>query len=245
MNYLSFKGELKITNFDKTKVKLNNLFYSKCVGDEFLVLQDQEASHATQVLRKKKGDSIHVINGLGSMYECLISDISKREVSCQINSRTYYEPSEYLTIAVAPTKNRDRLEWMIEKLVEIGVKKIILLQTQNTERTKTNKNRIQKKVLSAVKQSLRFYLPEVIEMTFDEVLKLDFQFKWIAHCEQDEKTTVLEDKSQDQVVLIGPEGDFTSKEITEAKEAGFLAIDLGTHRLRTETAALVAAARVK
>ena len=242
---MSSNGEVKITNFDKTKVKLNNLFYSKCIEDEILILQDQEASHATQVLRKKKGDPIHVIDGLGTVYECLISDISKREVTCQINSRTYYEPSEYLTIAVAPTKNRDRLEWMIEKLVEIGVKKIILLQTQNTERTKTNMDRIQKKVLSAVKQSLRFYLPEVKVMTFDEVLKLDVQFKWIAHCEQDEKTTILEGKSQDQVVLIGPEGDFTSMEITMAKEAGFLAIDLGAHRLRTETAALVIAARVK
>lgn len=224
---------------------MKNLFYSKSFGDKCLILEDKEASHAIQVLRKKEGDTIYVIDGEGSLYKCTISKVSKLKVKCDIDTTSFYDRAEFLIIAVAPTKNRDRLEWMIEKLVEIGVKQIILLQTKNTERTKTNKDRIRKKVLSAVKQSLRFYVPEVMEMKFAEVLSLDASTKYIAHCYDNLKKKNTESVCNSKLVLIGPEGDFTSEEVDAALEAGFISLNLGNFRLRTETAAIVAAARFR
>lgn len=224
---------------------INFTFYSNSVSDSEVILHDQEASHASQVLRKKVGDHIHVIDGLGGLYSCQISSIQKKEINCSIFHSSFYENSERLILAIAPPKNRDRLEWMIEKLVEIGVKQIILLETKNTVRTKTNLTRIEKKVLSAVKQSLRYHIPEVKEMDFKETLALEASYKWIAHCEDGEKSKQMDSGTKDQLVLIGPEGDFTLEEIELAKSAGFQPLDLGEFRLRTETAAIVAASRVR
>jgi 16S rRNA (uracil1498-N3)-methyltransferase len=133
---------------------------------------------------------------------------------------------------------------MIEKLVEIGSDEIILMNTTNTERTRTNFERLEKKIISAVKQSLRFYLPRITEMEYNDVLKLDFQSKFIAHCYDDLiKVDQNSNTSIKQLVLIGPEGDFSRKEVESASNHDFKGLNLGKYRLRTETAAIVALSR--
>ena len=209
-----------------------------------LTLHEQEAVHCSLVLRKKVGDVVYVIDGKGKRYKCGIDKLSKREVECTILSTESKTKSEHITVAIAPTKNRDRLEWMIEKLVEIGVERIILMNTTNTERTRTNMDRIQKKVISAVKQSRRFYLPEVLEIDYAAVLELVADQKYIAHCYGEQtKTEYSSDSKTKQLILIGPEGDFTKTEVDKAFVAGFQGLDLGEFRLRTETAAIVAVSR--
>ncbi|MBT6235638.1 MAG: 16S rRNA (uracil(1498)-N(3))-methyltransferase [Bacteroidetes bacterium] len=234
---------------------MNNLFFTKNILDSKLKLEEQEAVHCALVLRKKVGDVIYVIDGRGNRYKSRIDKLSKRDVECNILSTQSQPKSEHITIAIAPTKNRDRLEWMIEKLVEIGVERIVLMNTNNTERTRTNMDRIQKKVISAVKQSLRFYIPEVIEMDFSEVLKQEVDERYIAHCYDDlnkgkRKIEIVAghpEPSQNvdlrSLILIGPEGDFTKTEVEQALALGFQGLDLGEYRLRTETAAIVAVAR--
>ena len=160
---------------------MNNLFYTNNIKNENITLEDQEAVHCSLVLRKKVGEIIQVIDGKGTLYKCGIDKMNKRSVECTILNSEFHEKFENITIAVAPTKNRDRLEWMIEKLVEIGSDEIILMNTANTERTRTNFERLEKKIISAVKQSLRFYVPKVSEMEFTDVLKLDYQLVVICY----------------------------------------------------------------
>lgn len=220
---------------------LNNVFYSTHINSQTIVLEDQEARHCAVVLRKKVGNTVHIIDGKGSRYECLIDTISKNKVSCTIQSVVQKAKTENITIAIAPTKNRDRLEWMVEKLVEIGVEAIVLMRTENTERTRTNMVRVNKKILSAVKQSLRFYIPSLLEMSFNEILELEHSEKYIAHCyDESDKSPVSGINQANKLILIGPEGDFTLSEVTKAFEAQFMGLDLGDYRLRTETAAIVA-----
>jgi len=223
---------------------VNNLFYTTSVTNNTLTLQEQEAVHCALVLRKKAGDIVYVIDGNGNKYKCGIDKLSKREVECTILHTETIAKSEFITIAIAPTKNRDRLEWMIEKLVEIGVERIVLMKTTHTERTRINMDRLVKKVISAVKQSLRFYMPEVIELDYAKVLQLDADNKYIAHCFVEKAKEVYQSNSETkQLILIGPEGDFTAAEVEQAIASGFLGLDLGKYRLRTETAAIVAVSR--
>ena len=236
-----------IFNFERiSNNQMQNLFYSNNLINEVLILEEQEAAHCALVLRKKVGDVIYVMDGKGNRYKCGIDAVSKREVKCSLLEIESKPQSEHITIAIAPTKNRDRLEWMVEKLVEIGVRQIILLHTANTERSRNNLERLEKKAVSAVKQSLRFYIPEIVEMDFKEVIKLDASEKYIAHCydEQPKSSSQLTtNQSTNQLILIGPEGDFTTTEVQQAFEAGFQGLDLGEFRLRTETAAIVAVAK--
>lgn len=223
---------------------MNNLFYTTNIKNENIILEDQEAVHCSLVLRKKVGEIIQVIDGKGTLYKCGIDKMNKRSVECTILNSEFHEKFENVTIAVAPTKNRDRLEWMIEKLVEIGSDEIILMNTANTERTRSNFERLEKKIISAVKQSLRFYVPKVSEMEFTDVLKLDYQSKFIAHCYEDiVKDGHSSSITSDQLVLIGPEGDFSKKEVEMALNHDFKGLNLGDYRLRTETAAIVALSR--
>lgn len=233
-----------IPKFDQI-FDLNNLFYSESVQGSFLKLEDQEAVHCALVLRKKAGDIIYVIDGKGYRYKCGIDKLNKREVLCSILDKEFQSKTEHITVAIAPTKNRDRLEWMIEKLVEIGVESIILMNTTNTERTRTNIERVHKKVVSAVKQSLRFYVPSVVEMSFQEVLNLSADERLIAHCYDDQPKRYERETTKDKshLILIGPEGDFSKDEVESAFNQGFKGLNLGDFRLRTETAAIVAVTR--
>lgn len=222
---------------------MNNLFYTQSISGVSLSLEDQEAAHCSLVLRKKVGEIIYVIDGKGNRYKSRIESVSKNVVACSILETDTRTQTENITIAIAPTKNKDRLEWMVEKLVEIGVERIVLMNTKNTERTRTNINRLEKKAISAVKQSLRFYIPEIVVMEYVDVLKIEATAKYIAHCYPEQSKSacrLLDNKSTDTLILIGPEGDFTTQEVEQAFKLGFQGLDLGEFRLRTETAAIVA-----
>lgn len=225
---------------------MNNLFYTQSISGVSLSLEDQEAAHCSLVLRKKVGEIIYVIDGKGNRYKSRIESVSKNVVACSILETDTRTQTENITIAIAPTKNKDRLEWMVEKLVEIGVERIVLMNTKNTERTRTNINRLEKKAISAVKQSLRFYIPEIVVMEYVDVLKIEATAKYIAHCYPEQSKSacrLLDNKSTDTLILIGPEGDFTTQEVEQAFKLGFQGLDLGEFRLRTETAAIVAVTR--
>ena len=184
------------------------------------------------------------MDGKGNHYYCQIKEMGKKEVICHVLRTDHRKQTERLHLAISPTKNRDRLEFMVEKLVEIGVSSILIMHTAHTERVKVNVERLEKKVLSAAKQSLRFYLPEVRILNFDDVLRVEAEEKWIAHCYQDNNKTKLLRSEGSILALIGPEGDFSPEEVAQAKAEGFKALDLGAFRLRTETAAMVLASQI-
>lgn len=209
-------------------------------------LPDEEAGHCLRVLRLTTGDKITLTDGKGSFYEAEIAAHTNKRCTVNILSSSLQEPlwTGHLHIALAPTKNMDRMEWLAEKITEIGVDEISFLNCRFSERKVIKLERIQKIVVSAIKQSLKARLPILNEMTnFADFVNRDFGGqKFIAHCyEQDKK--ILKDElnaGSDAVVLIGPEGDFSEEEVDMAMKQGFVPISLGPSRLRTETAALVA-----
>jgi 16S rRNA (uracil1498-N3)-methyltransferase len=210
-----------------------------------IVLSEDQSKHAIRVMRMSDGDEFFAINGRGTKALCKITVAHK--VKCQailLSSEFEKEPVKKMAIAIAPTKNMDRIEWFCEKATEIGISEIILFTSSNSERRQIKIERLEKIIVSAVKQSKRLYVPKLSNlMTFNEVLGLEsFRNKYIAHCEeQDQKS--LKDLSvniDEALVLIGPEGDFSSEEISSALKSGFAPVTLGQTRLRTETAGLVA-----
>ncbi len=221
------------------------LFYTNLVSENQLRLTEDEHQHCTKVLRKQVGDDIFITDGNGHIYSARISNITKAETVCNIlNTDTKPTPHPNIIIAISPTKNASRLEWFVEKAVEIGISEIIVFNAQRTEKKSFNQSRIHKIMVSAMKQSLNVHLPT---LNYYESTKLllaktkDIDQKFIAHC--DGPTLSLNasmNKSKDAIVLIGPEGDFTHQEIEMALENGFKAVTLGDSRLRTETAGLVA-----
>jgi 16S rRNA (uracil1498-N3)-methyltransferase len=225
---------------------MNELFFTYQIENDQAILSDQEASHCSQVLRKKVGEHIFFTNGLGEIYESEILEIQKKQVILRIIKRQFVSNNAHFSIAIGLLKNRDRMEWMIEKLVEIGVEEIFLITTEKSERTKINVDRFEKKAVAAMKQSLRAHLPKITQLSFDEVLLNPIQKKFIAHCQNGIKTywtTNLNLPQEPTLLLIGPEGDFSDKEIQKALNHNFQPVDLGPNRLRTETAAIYAAAR--
>lgn len=208
-----------------------------------MYLEGQEAQHCSRVLRKEIGDELFVTNGKGMLYKTTIASIDKEAVCCDILESNQKAQEEQLILAVVPTKNRDRLEWMVEKLVEMGVKQIILLKSQHAERSKINMERLQKKAVSAMKQSLRLHLPSITSLNFQEVLELSIEQKFIAHCHAHMDRQAWTAQQTESILLIGPEGDFSEEEVEQAISKGYSAIELGEARLRTETAALQACAQ--
>jgi len=205
-------------------------------------LSEEESKHAFRVLRLKKGDKIEVINGRGSFYRCEISSLDKRTCELTILSEKKEEPrSFYLHIAIAPTKNIDRIEWFVEKCVEFGVDEITFLKSSNSERKVIKLERIKRIATSAMKQSQHAYFPKINELvnysTFLDLAEQDH--KLIAHLVDDNrqglKSLPLESS---YCMLIGPEGDFTGEEVKLALSKGFKPVTLGEYRLRTETAGI-------
>lgn len=224
------------------------LFYSEdleTVG-QLVSLDSQESIHLAKVLRKQVGDVVIVTNGKGSLFETEIVSINKR--SCSLESKRNLESTEqnyHLTIALAPTKNIVRTEWFIEKSVELGVEKIALFISSNSERRMVKTERLQLKSLSAMKQSLKLFLPKVEEpKKFKDLIdsSADYETKLIAYVEEKSKN-IMEELSPNKktIVLIGPEGGFSIKELEYAKQNGFKAVSLGKSRLRTETAGVFVA----
>lgn len=209
-------------------------------------LPEEEAAHCLRVLRLTVGDEVMLTDGKGLFYKAVISAATGKRCQVKVVESIGQEPfwNGHLHLAMAPTKNMDRIEWFAEKATEIGFNELSFLNCRFSERKVIKTERIEKIVVSAVKQSLKAYKPVVNEMMdFSRFMEKDFSGqKFIAHCYEGEKP-LLKDvlvPGQDALVLIGPEGDFSMEEVQKAKAAGFRAISLGKSRLRTETAALVA-----
>lgn len=221
-----------------------SLFYCKDIDENLLVLDEEESRHAQKVLRLKPGDAIEVTSGKGDLYVGEIVESGKKHVSVKpISKRIISRNSQVRkAVAIAPTKSNDRLEWFVEKAVEIGIDDIFLLQTKRTERDKVNMDRLQKICVSAMKQSKNLFLPEVHPLiSLKKLLDIPFENRFVAHCMEPEKhLKSFAPYREDILVLIGPEGDFTPEEVGLLKEHGLVEVSLGPSRLRTETAGLYA-----
>lgn len=223
------------------------LFYFKDINQTStsFFFDKEESKHITKVLRKKEGDILHITNGLGNLFKGEIVIASDTKCTVKINSfQKIAAPNFYLHLAVAPTKMNERYEWFLEKATEIGVQEITPIICEHSERKVIKTERFEKLLISAMKQSNQYYLPILNKpITLKDFLKQSFEGqKFIAHCEEGEKQLLKEKlkKDTDVLLLIGPEGDFSSKEITLASQNSFIPVSLGSTRLRTETAAIVA-----
>ena len=223
------------------------LFYNSEIkqGDLTYFFDKEESKHIVKVLRKKEGDTIFITNGLGFLFESEIILASEKKCEVKIAKETFQQPVAFYThIAVAPTKMNDRLEWFLEKATEIGIHEITPIICDHSERKVYKIDRAEKIIQAAMKQSLHYYLPKINEpISLSQFVKLNFEGqKFIAHCEEtDKKSFKNEIKQKEKItILIGPEGDFSTKEINLAIANQFIPVTLGNTRLRTETAALVA-----
>jgi len=212
---------------------------------EQITFEKEESRHIVRVLRKKEGDVLHITNGKGFLFSveisiandkrCLAAIIKQEE---KLNNRNYY-----LHVAIAPTKNNDRLEWFLEKATEMGIDEITPIICDNSERKVVKIERLSKIIQSAMKQSLQFTLPKLNNpIKFSEFIKQDFTEEiFIAHCEEGLEKKVLKNiatPNSKYTILIGPEGDFSTKEIEQSLASKFIPISLGKNRLRTETAGI-------
>lgn len=209
-------------------------------------LPEEEAGHCLRVLRLGVGDEVMLTDGKGFFYKAVITAATGKRCQVKVVETIGQAPlwNGHLHLAMAPTKNMDRIEWFAEKATEIGFDELSFVNCRFSERKVIKTERIEKIVVSAVKQSLKARKPLVNELTdFGKFIQQKFEGqKFIAHCYEGDKP-LLKDvfiPGKDAVVLIGPEGDFSPEEVQKAEAAGFQAISLGKSRLRTETAALVA-----
>ena len=221
------------------------LFYLENPKDE-IILSAEESKHATKVLRKKEGDILNFTDGKGAFYkaEIIVADSRKCRLKVVSTEQKEKQHNYHLHIAIAPTKNMDRFEWFLEKATEIGIDEITPIICTHSERKKIKTERCNRILLSAMKQSLKFHVPKLNEaMSLSDFIKQDYEgTKYIAHCEDGEKKELKRvNKTEKTIILIGPEGDFSPKEIELALQNQFKAVSLGTSRLRTETAGIIAA----
>jgi len=222
------------------------LLYIPEVTGSLVTLNETESKHAVKVLRMSVGDRVKIVDGSGGFYEAEIAETHPKKCRLSIlsiqkeNSRKNYR----LHIAIAPTKNIARFEWFLEKTTEIGIDEITPLLTEHSERKVLKYDRLEKILVSAMKQSQKTFLPQLNKLIlFDEFIKNTTEKeKFIAHCNDGEKTHLKNaiKNGNDLLILIGPEGDFSIEEILVAKQNGFKEISLGNERLRTETAGIVA-----
>ncbi|MCB0764163.1 MAG: RsmE family RNA methyltransferase [Flavobacteriales bacterium] len=222
-----------------------HLFHCTELSTEEIELSEDEAHHAASVLRLKVGERIGILDGRGARVEAELIEVGKRAVIARSVSR-HLDPPERnarIRLAIAPTKQNDRLEWFVEKAVEVGVDRIDLVLTQRCERTRLRLDRLHRVAISAMKQSQRSWLP-TIEGPFrsEQLLAMDLPAqRYFGYCTGEHSPLMkVYDKAQDALILIGPEGDLTPLEAEQLLEKGFVAVSLGHARLRTETAALAA-----
>lgn len=223
-----------------------HLFYTPDLNENLYHLNEIESKHCIRVLRLNINDSIQLIDGKGGFYTAKIVDPNPKKCQVEITEKklAFGKKNHYLHIAIAPTKNMDRFEWFLEKATEIGIDEITPLLCEHSERKILKSDRLEKIIISAIKQSIKAYKPKLNELIpFEEFIKSESTAKkFIAHCEENKKTLLQEayTSGQNAIILIGPEGDFSTAEIELAKENDFLEISLGESRLRTETAGVVA-----
>jgi len=221
-------------------------FFCATPADGFL--DEDESGHAIRVLRLKTGDVIELLDGKGNRHLARITETTKRQLFFHVDTtERQTAPDWNIHIAIAPTKNIDRFEFFLEKCTEIGITCVTPLLTKNSERKEIKAEKLQKTIVSALKQSGNLYLPELRPiMSLKEFVKIatnDAAQKFVAHCEDDaDKIQLINHVASPKnvLILIGPEGDFTNDEIILAKQAGFKPVSLGESRLRTETAGIVA-----
>ncbi len=223
-----------------------HLFYYPSINGDIFTLDKNESAHCIRVLRLNTDDVIHLTDGLGALYKAKIISPDKKACVTEILDVSFFprERTYSLQIAISPTKNIDRFEWFIEKATEIGTDRIIPLLCNNSERRIIKEERLRKVMTSAMKQSLKVWLPEITSfISLNNLVKKEFDgAKFIATGSEpyDRHLGKLYDKGSDTLILIGPEGDFDPEELTLAKQMGFVPVSLGKSRLRTETAGVVA-----
>lgn len=223
------------------------LFYNPDIHEatSSFTFDKEESKHIVKVLRKSVGDVLYITNGLGWMFDAEIINADIKKCQANISNAKQHPKREYkLHLAVAPTKMNDRFEWFLEKATEIGIDTITPILCDHSERKVIKLDRFEKILQSAMKQSLQCYLPTINELTpFNNFVNQDFEGqKYIAHCEDSDRKLLKNQLKPDQdiVILIGPEGDFSVKEIETALQHNFIPVTLGNTRLRTETAAIAA-----
>lgn len=211
------------------------------------MLPESDSQHCIRVLRMKCGDKVEVVDGKGNRYVCEITDANPKRTRVEIlTSESVEKENEHrICVAVAPTKHIDRMEWLVEKLTEIGIDRIVPLQCERSERKEIKRERLEKIAVAAMKQSLRCHLPEIDEMRKFKDVANEFEGfkKYIAYCDESierKELTEIFEPGCDSVIMIGPEGDFSSEEIRMSLAQGWQPVSLGKNRLRTETAALSA-----
>ncbi|MBE0647816.1 MAG: 16S rRNA (uracil(1498)-N(3))-methyltransferase [Bacteroidales bacterium] len=226
-----------------------NLFFSPDITPPSHLFDKEESAHIVRVLRLKEGDSLHLTDGQGNLYEAAIqrADPKRCEVSLHTHTLTPSHPHP-LHIAIAPTKNINRFEWFLEKATEIGISEITPLVCAHSERTVVKTERLAKVLVAAMKQSLKTWLPVLHESQhFGKLIRQPFSGqKFIAYCEtgSEELLQKIYVRGKPTLILIGPEGDFSPEEVEQAVKEGFIPVSLGNSRLRTETAGVVASAAV-
>jgi 16S rRNA (uracil1498-N3)-methyltransferase len=236
--FLSLRAKIK---------KIMQLFYAPGIIPPLHTLGAEESAHAVKVLRLGAGSRLRLVDGRGTLYEAEVTDASPRGCGVRVVSSVadFGRRGYRLVMGVAPTKNSERYEWFLEKATEVGLDGVVPLECANSERRVFNGARAEKVLVSAMKQSLKATLPGLEPLTaFREVVERPFEgVKLIAHCRTEGVRVPIThalSAGVDALILIGPEGDFTAEEVALAEANGFVAISLGTSRLRTETAALTA-----
>lgn len=229
-----------------------HVFFQPDIDHNEIQLSEEESKHCIRVLRMKAGDTVHLADGKGTEAIANIVDDNPKRCRLMIVNRFHHPPfiSYTLNLMVAPTKNFDRMEWLIEKATEIGVSSISFIETENSERVKVNMERCEKITISAMKQSKQWHLPAIhpIRSFKETLLQVQSSHKFIAWCPHPQTellSSKLSSSQNDITVLIGPEGDFTPDEVQQALAYKFVPVSLGKSILRTETAALFACMSVK
>ncbi|MDR1169440.1 MAG: 16S rRNA (uracil(1498)-N(3))-methyltransferase [Prevotellaceae bacterium] len=219
------------------------MFYTETIENEICVLNPDESKHCTSVLRHSNGDIVEVFSRSGEIHTAkIINDSKKNCVLNIIDTKPVYRRPEFLHVAIAPTKNIDRFEWFVEKAVEIGIEEITPIFSEHSERRVLNIERMEKIVISAMKQSMNLSFPQINQpVEFKDFIRLKSkETKCIACCEEKNISfaeTIVSGKPT--LTVIGPEGDFTKREVETAISKGFIPVSLGRSRLRTETAGMV------
>ena len=207
--------------------------------DALYHLSEDESKHCVKVLRMQEGAAIELVNGKGLQAHCVLETAHAKRSVLRVVTQIQHAPTPSLHIAMAPTKNLDRIEWFLEKATELGLSKLTFLLCEHSERKQLNLERLEKIAVAAMKQSKRYFLPQIEPLVPFEAFVEKYPKGYFGHCEEGPKIG-LAALLPDLPFLIGPEGDFSSKEIQLALQAGYQAVDMSAFRLRTETAALLA-----
>ena len=223
-----------------------HIFYTPDISSDSYTLSETESKHCIRVLRLEKGDEITLVDGRGGFFSAEISDPNPKHCTVNVvkSELNFGLRNFQVHVAIAPTKNIERIEWFLEKATEIGIDRVTPLLCRYSERKEIKTDRLEKVMVSAMKQSLKAFLPHLDPLTrFNDFVSQSYNGqKFIAHCEEQQRDLLISKILPDEkyLILIGPEGDFSSEEIELAIQSGFHPVSLGESRLRTETAGLVA-----